>query len=161
MGRGDRAVPDDEGLWRRLDRRALAERVLGLAEHLTRAERTLIEQVYRDGQSFAEVGRRQRRPGDAVRQQVQRLVRRMLSDDFRFVVTAEALLPEDLRALARRRVLECRSLRDTARRTGRTLHDVRRADLRLRALLEAQRRGPLASLPPAPSRARPPEFNRW
>ena len=47
-------------------------------------------------------------------------------------------LPRPLQGVAKCAVLEGRSLRDTARKTGRSLHEVRQSSIRLHTLLEAR-----------------------
>lgn len=130
---------------RRLGQRQQAEFVLAMAEYLPDEERLLIEQVYRDGRPVSELARMSRRSPRQLQRQVRNAVNRLSQRDFQYVVTHEALLPREMRAVARRRCLENRSLRETARVTGQSLHQVRQLDQRLQAHLQAHAQLPAAS----------------
>ncbi|MEX2544606.1 MAG: hypothetical protein WD316_05705 [Phycisphaeraceae bacterium] len=117
-------------------RRRAAERLLTLAEHLPAQDRLLLEQVYRNGLSVAEVahlmGARPRR----LQRRVAQLLRRLRDPLFRFVVGRSDLLPRDVQPTARLVVIEGRSLRDAARARGRSLHAVREQVRTLRTLAQ-------------------------
>lgn len=116
------------------DRRDAAERVLQLAGHLADADRLLLEQVFRHGVSLAEVARLSGQRPRVLQRRVRRLLLRLNDPLFRFVAGRCDLLPQEVQATARRTVLHGRSLRDTARATGRSLHQIRQHLIIIRAL---------------------------
>jgi DNA-directed RNA polymerase specialized sigma24 family protein len=107
-------------------RQTAADRILALAPHLGPNDRALIEQVYRHGQSLAEVGRAAGVPAGRLQRRLARVLQRLRQPLFQFVVASGDMLPRETRATARLVVLEGQSLRRTAARTGLTLHQVRR-----------------------------------
>ncbi|MEM6334442.1 MAG: sigma factor-like helix-turn-helix DNA-binding protein, partial [Planctomycetota bacterium] len=70
----DRATVRDDR--RRIERRAAADRLVDLAQHLAPADRTLIEAIYRDGRSVAELARLMGVPRRTLQSRVAALVRR-------------------------------------------------------------------------------------
>lgn len=126
-----------EAAGRRIQRRRDAEFILKMAAHLPLNDRVMVELVYRDGRSAAEVARLSRRHVRTVQSRTRAAVKRIYSRDFQFLIAHEALLPRELQASARRLVLEGRGLRGTARLTGLSLHTVRRHRLQINALLRA------------------------
>ena len=106
--------------------------------HLRRRERFLIEHVYRHGRSLTDLARVSGVPRRTLQSRQQRALRRLNSRCFRYVAVHLDTLPRPLQGVARCAVLEGRSLRDTARKTGRTLHEVRQSSIRLHTLLEAR-----------------------
>ena len=127
---------DGASLQRKLALRDEADRILALAVHLRRRERALVEHVYNHGRSIADLARVSGVPRRTLQHRQQRALRRLNSRTFRYVAVHLDTLPRPLQGIARCAVLEGRSLRDTARKTGRTLHDVRQSSIRLHALLE-------------------------
>lgn len=115
-------------------RRDARERLLHLAEHLPERDRWLVEQVYARGVPIsalarAAAGDRPERLAHHRRRLARRLagiVRRLRDPLFQLVATEPELLPRHTRAPARHVFLHGRSLRETAERTGLTLHHVRR-----------------------------------
>ncbi|MEM6457883.1 MAG: hypothetical protein AAF710_00665 [Planctomycetota bacterium] len=130
----------DEQADRCVQRRDEAERVLALAEHLSRPDRLLVQRVLGDGMTVADFARLQRRSPRTLQSRLRGCIRRINSREYRYVVGHRDLLPRSLRAVARRLVLEGRGLRDTARLTGRSLHAVRQERARLAVLLEERLR---------------------
>lgn len=128
-----RVTASDAG--RRIDRRRHHEFILDMASHLTRGDRMMIELIYRDGRSAAEVACLSRRHVRTVQSRSKAVVKRIYSRDFQYLVAHESLLPRDLQASARRLILEGRGLRGTARLTGHSLHVVRRHQIQIKALL--------------------------
>lgn len=125
---------------RRRRRRAFADRLLALAEHLPAHERTLIEASYRDALRVVElaalVGGRE--PDEArvraMRRRIRVLVRRLLDPRFEFVVHALANtegIPRapwsPLRArVAREFYLHGRTMRAIAAETRESFYSIRR-----------------------------------
>ncbi|MEM9881706.1 MAG: hypothetical protein AAF800_02165 [Planctomycetota bacterium] len=126
---------DDEARRHQI-RREEAERILALAEHLSRGDRLLVERVLGEGVAVTDLARMQRRSPRTLQKRLQNCLKRMNSRKYRYVVVHGDLLPRSLQAVARRLVLEGRGLRDTARLTGRSLHAVRQERTRLLALLD-------------------------
>ena len=111
---------------RSFSRRSAAETVVQWAAYLPREERLLLEAVYGHGRAVAEVADLVGRHPRSLRRRTRTLVKRVRSPLFQFVATRREALPRDLQAMARLRVLEGRTLRDTARLTGSSLHRVRK-----------------------------------
>jgi len=110
---------------RREQRNRAAEQILAHAQHLAQADRELVEQVYEQGQSVRRIARMSGMPAHRLQRRLTRLLTRMRQPLFRFVATRGELLPRETAATARRVVLQGRSLRETARVTGLSLHRVR------------------------------------
>lgn len=127
-------------------RRAYAERLLHLAEHLPPDERALVEAVYRDGRSTAELARLAGVPVRHFQRKLNKIMGRVGDPLFLFTVTRLDTLPPEIRPVARRAVLHGRTQRDTAHATGQSLHQVRKALERLRGMCDAA-----TSLPHRPS----------
>ncbi|HEX7009488.1 MAG TPA: hypothetical protein VF184_05870 [Phycisphaeraceae bacterium] len=127
------AADGEERAWRR----RCVERVLELAQHLDKPDRLLLEQVYRHGLSAAELelitgmGRRR------LQRRIARLTKRIQQREFRLLTQRAELVPRDCLAVGRRFFLQGRSLRDTVRLTGLTLHQVRQRIRTIRTLAQA------------------------
>jgi DNA-directed RNA polymerase specialized sigma24 family protein len=111
---------------RRELRTGATERVLQLAQHLGESDRALIEQVYEHGQSLSKVAKATGVPASQLQRRLSRVLKRMRQPLFRFVAVRGDLLPREVSGTARRVVLQGMSLRETARRSGLTLHRVRK-----------------------------------
>lgn len=122
---------------RRLSARLGPETLVRLAQSLPREQRELIEARHAEGLSFPEIARRYRLPTGRVERRVRRLEERLLSPEFRFVALHLKQLPAPLRRPAKLLFLHGRSLRDTARTTGRTLHRIRCQRATLQTLARA------------------------
>lgn len=116
---------DQESAYRHRRQRDHAEHMLDMAEHFAEADRLLVEQIYRFGLSLTDVGRLTDQSRRSVQRRIARLAQRARDPLFRFVLARWDLIPTDVQPVARRAVLQGHSLRDTARLTGRTLHEVR------------------------------------
>ncbi|MFA9478528.1 helix-turn-helix domain-containing protein [Phycisphaerales bacterium AB-hyl4] len=123
-----------------LERRAAAEHVLAMAQHMGHRERVLLEQIYRHGLSITDVARLMNVRPRTLQREVRCLLNRIADPEFGFVVAGQELLPRDVRQVARLVILEGRALRDAAKRTGLTLHRVRCHLATIRAFAEARRR---------------------
>ncbi|MEO1236058.1 MAG: hypothetical protein AAFX76_04650 [Planctomycetota bacterium] len=115
-----------------------AEFLLAMARYLDPAGRSLVERVYRDGATPTDLARLSKASPRTVQSRLNRQIERINSPEFRFVVAHLSVLPRNQRAAMRRFYLEGRGLRDTARLTGRTLHETRKLRLRLDAELAAR-----------------------
>lgn len=116
----------DSGRQRLMNRRDLIEHLLALAEHLDERDRLLLEQIYKHGLSAAQVASLTGQPTRRLQRHVRRLLKRLDDPLFRFTVARLDLLPPDTRPVARAVFLHGLSLRETAHRTGLSLHRVRR-----------------------------------
>ena len=131
------ADPPQSSLAPRLDRRDEVEQILLLAEYLPQDDRELIEAVYLHGRSTAAIARLARISQRTVQRRVQRTLKRMKDRRFAFVALRGQQLPTDLRGVARRLILEGRTLRDTARTCRKTLHQIREMRIQLLATIDA------------------------
>lgn len=115
-------------------RRRDRERLLHLASYLPPSDRWLIEQVYGRGVPLSALARAEAHGANRglryrrrrLARRLTALVRRLRRPAFQLVAIRPELLPRETRAVARHAVLHGRSLRDTARITGISLHRVRR-----------------------------------
>lgn len=117
---------------RRRTRREHAEMLAERAAFLPAHDRELVEAVYHEGLSVAGYVRRQRDRDivrwteRAARRRLRRLVERLASPRFVFVLGARSSWPLTRRRVAVAVVIQGRSLRETARSLGLSLHAVRR-----------------------------------
>ncbi len=132
---------------RRGFRRETAERLVERAAHLPQLDRYLVEGVFRDGRSIADLAAvwsdhpQPGRSAKSLRRRLHRLVERL--DSPGFVLVAEC---RDRWAPTRRRVatacfLHGQSLRQAADSLGMSLHTVRRHFEAITAIAEAPRPG--------------------
>ncbi|MEM8739279.1 MAG: hypothetical protein AAGG38_12520 [Planctomycetota bacterium] len=124
----------------RLDLRDEAESILAMSTHLDRAERILVEQVYRDGLAVTDIARLYRVNPRTMQNRLKKAIKRIASPEFQYVLTHGELLPRELRAPARRFYLQGLGLRRTAELTQQSLHTVRQQRLRLDTHLDAHLR---------------------
>ncbi len=116
--------------------REAVERILLLAEHLGRTDRMLLDRYFRQGMTASDIASATGLSRFRVKRRVVRCLKRMHRKDFQLaLIHLGSLHPRELRPLLKRVMLEGQSLRTVARRTGRTLHVVRRDLRRGRALL--------------------------
>lgn len=118
------------------ERREEAERILRLAEHLSSGDRELLKQVYGEGRSVAEVARLSQANPRTLQSRVNRLLRHLASDEFRFLCLHLDWLPRELHPVVKRAFLEGRSIRETAKLTRRSVHRVRADRDRIRGVLQ-------------------------
>lgn len=131
-----------EALSRRVRRRRGPERVLRLAAYLPPGDRVLVEAVYRDGRSLADLARLADRPPAALARRLASVLRRLRSPLFAFVAIRGEALPSDTRAVARRRFIEGRTLTETCRLTHQPLHRVRQHLHTVESLAQFLKAGP-------------------
>lgn len=132
---GDSSKPD---LRRRLGR-DLAELIVGRSKWLMPADRSLIEAVYAQGLTALAVSQMLGERPPAVRRRIRKLVERVLSVRFEFVMRRRDDWPPTRRRVATVCVLQGRSMRSTANHLRLSLHVVRRQMGAIGALLEASR----------------------
>ncbi len=124
---------------RRLGRRRAAEEIVRRARLLHPDERAVIEAVYGEGRSFAELGRLAGVRAESLRCRARRALRRADTDLFRFVAQHHGAWPPHTRRVARLWVLHGLSLRKIAERLAVSLHVVRTHANAVRALHAAAR----------------------
>lgn len=133
------------GVERRHARRNEVESLLGLADHLEERDRLLVQQIYQYGLSLAALARLTGRSQRAVRGRIRKLMARMRSPVFGYVVLQGESLPARTRQVAEEVVVRCRSLRSTAAYLGMSLHAVREQMAAVRALATGWGRAELTS----------------
>lgn len=143
---------------RRRVRREAVETILHRAVWIDPSDRVLVEAVYRDHRTVADLARLLGTDDRSLRRRVRRIVQRLLSPQFVFVASSMARSATSRRPSSpaspppgpwsdtRRRVAEhCvlngRSLRDAARALNLSLHVVRRHRDALHACFEMERDG--------------------
>ena len=116
-------------------RRRRIEQLLADSAYFADDDRLVMEQIYRHQIPLREVAVLLKCTPRALQFRVKALLGRTREPLFRFVVDHRELVPSHLEAIARRYVLEGRSLRQTARTTGQSLHGVRMGiqDMKTRA----------------------------
>lgn len=112
--------------WRAERRQDAASELLRWARHLPTEDRVLLEAVFRDGRSVAEVAALTGERPRNLQRRVRELVRRVRSPLFRFVAArGDELISAEAQAVARRRVIEHRPLREIAKTHKLSLYRVR------------------------------------
>jgi len=119
-------------------RRLNAEQVLVLSRHLGRRDQLLVEQIYREGASIADVARMANRPPKAIQRRLRNVVQRLRSPEFACLVARGGLLPTETRRVAEMVICRGMSLRGAARCARLSLHETRQHVERVRALASAQ-----------------------
>ncbi len=119
-------------------RREMVAAVLRLAGELSPEDRELIRAVYDNGCSVGRVvtatGARQ---APAVRRRVRRIVRRVLSARFRFILRNRARWTPSIRRVATACLIHGRTVRRAAAELGMSHHQVRRCRAAAEALCTA------------------------
>ncbi len=105
--------------------RDYAERLLERAAHLEKTDRLLIEQVYRNGMSITDAACISGDDPRKVQRRITKLLKRMDSDRFVFVLGHWELLPVSIRKTVELVVLQGHSLRRAARLSRVSLYQVR------------------------------------
>ncbi len=121
----------------RRDLRRLMERLSLLAEHLGADDRALVEQVCGHGVPIATVARLSRRPQRAMQRQFHRIMQRVNSKEFTFVLAHFGHFRGVQRRVARSVFLEGTSMRRAASEHRITLHQVRQHVDAIRAIANA------------------------
>ncbi|MFT5423459.1 MAG: DNA-directed RNA polymerase specialized sigma24 family protein [Phycisphaerales bacterium] len=96
------------------------------AQWLPTADRELVEAVYREGKSAAEIARLGDASVGVVRNRIKQIVDRLCSDRLPFVVERSPSWSPTRRRVARQCVIEGHSMRAASERLGVSLHTVRR-----------------------------------
>jgi hypothetical protein len=122
------------------DRRGVIEQLLNLSENLSQEDRALLRSVYDAGLSPTLLAHASGRDSRRMRQRVARLVGRIGSDMFQFVLRERQDWPAPRRRIAELIFLRGQTQRDVAAASGTSLHHVRREIERIRALREESRR---------------------
>ncbi len=117
--------------------REAAERIVALADGLSRPDRALLEAIYERGLSAAECARMAGRDVRWMQRRVKRLLTRLADPRYAFVYARHRHWPTFRRRVARAIFLEGRSRRRTARELGVSLHRVRREADRVAAMADA------------------------
>ena len=116
--------------------RGTVERLLDLAEHLPDPDRALLRGIYDRGMSAADLARVLGRRPRGIRRHVQRLVERIGSPRFMFIVRNRRRWPKVRRSIAEMVFLQGRSQREAAEALGLGVHRVRREIDRIRLLID-------------------------
>ncbi len=105
--------------------RSQAEALSHWARHLPPADRALLEQFQAHGRTTRQIADLGGRSCRQVRQRTVTLIKRLQSKEFRFVASFPHKLPPDYLPVAQACFVQGLSLRQTAKRTGRTIYQVR------------------------------------
>lgn len=150
--------PDTGTDLRRRTRREHAELLTERAAWIPAPDRELVEAVYREGHSVASYVRAHRGLGferwteRSARRRLRRLVERLASPRFAFVIAARTSWPIARRRVAMAVVVQGKTLRDTARTLGLSLHVVRRHIDAVDALFTESRAATPAATPNSTTR---------
>ncbi len=106
-------------------RRNHTERILQRAEHLHESDRLVIEQVYARGMSITALARLTRTSPRKLQRRMVKLIRRLDSPIFLYVVRNRYHLPDETRRIAELAICRGQSMRRIATVTGMSLHHVR------------------------------------
>lgn len=127
---------------RRRRRGEWVDQILNRAEWLPAADRVLVEAVFRDGRSAAELARLTGDEPRTVRRRIKRTVERALSARLAFVVAQRASWAPTRRRVAEAIVVQGNSMREASRRLGLSYHTVRRHADAIDALYRATQHEP-------------------
>ena len=137
LDRDDVDLPSRDDMKSLLHRRGLIERLLDHASSLDESDAALLRSVYGSGLTATQLARALRQHPRAVRARVHRLIMRISSPAFQFVVREQHRWPPRRRQVAQSIVLRARTQRQTARALDITVHEVRKHLAHVTALLEA------------------------
>ena len=121
----------------RLSHRELSERVLDKSIHLPTGDRVLVEQLLRYGFSIREIARLTEKSPSSVSRRMKSVMKRMDDPMFEFVVNRSDFIPRESRVTARLVYVEGFSLRESARKLGVSLHEIRKRVARVRMAEES------------------------
>lgn len=111
---------------RRRSVRDEAETLVARAAWALPEDRRLIEAVYREGMPARAVAELRGEKAEQVRRRLRRVVRRLLSEAFVFVLRERDGWPAERRRVATASVLQGRSMRDAAKHLKVSFHEVRK-----------------------------------
>ena len=131
----------------RLHLRQQTEQLLHLAQYLAPSDRELVCSIYHHGMTPTQLARAIGARPRAVRARLQRLLTRINSPTFRYVLATRHKWTPRTRRIAEAIFLRGEAQRQTAARAQTTLHHVRRESQRIRANAEA---APVTHPPNAP-----------
>jgi DNA-directed RNA polymerase specialized sigma24 family protein len=118
-------------------RQEWGEQLLEHADELDRHDRALLRGVYQLGMTITELADVVGRQPRTVRHRVLRLVRRILSPEFQYVLRHRRSWPASRRAIAERVILQGRTQREVAEEFSVSVHRVRQVCDRIRHAIEA------------------------
>ncbi len=130
------AEPTEMILQSRREQRETAQRLVQLAIHLPQADRALLESVYKHGTPTSVLARAAGRPARTIRERVHRLVKRVTSPAFGYVLRHCDEWRPLVRHIAEAVILHGRTHRETAEELGITVYRVRREVDRIRTIAE-------------------------
>lgn len=104
----------------------LVEKIVSLSAFLPKHERDLISSIFIEGKSMASISRISGRSHKHVRDQVRKIVNRMLSPAYAYVALESGRWPPVRRRVATLIFLHGKSLRPTAKQCNQTLYSVRK-----------------------------------
>jgi len=122
---------------RRRRSRELGETIVDHARWSLPDDRAVLHAIYRDGLTAHQVALLRHEPPRRVRSRVRRLVQRLLSDQFLFVLRMRDAWPSLRRKVAGACILQGRSMRETADHLHISLHTVRKEMAIIDALFHA------------------------
>lgn len=125
---------------RRKRSRDMAEIVADHAQWALPDDRAVIWAIYRDGLTAQQVAHLRSESPRLLRARVRRIVARLVSEQFRFVLRKRDGWPQLRRAVGGACVLQGRSMRDAASFLRLSLHQVRREMGVIRALMDEESR---------------------
>lgn len=137
---------------RRKRTRDLAETVADNAQWASPDDRAIIQAIYRDGLTAQQVAHLRNESPRRLRARVRRIVARLVSERFRFVLRSRDQWPPMRRKVAGACILQGLSMREAARFLQLTLHQVRREMDIIHALMaeeSPQSRPPSRPTPPS------------
>ena len=136
-----RAEPAESAAQELRNRAGLTSRLLHLADHLPEADRALLQAVYDRGMQPCDFARAVRQRPRAIQYRIRRIITRIGSPMFQFVVGQQMVWNEPRRSIAELAILRGVSQREVARRLGVSVHRVRQEVSLVRAQCEMQGRG--------------------
>lgn len=120
----------------RLAQRQVSERLMRRAFHLCPEDRALVHGVYRAGLSSVELANLTGCSPQTVRRRLRRLMQHLNSDMFAFILTSRGQWSPPRRKVAQLLYLQRLPLRETVRRSGLSMHTVRKHGAAIAAQFE-------------------------
>lgn len=124
---------------RRRQPRPVVEAILALSVHLPTSDRSLIQAIFGEGRTIADLSRCLGERPRFLRRRFRRTVARLIDPRFAFVAAHMHTWPQSRRLAGTLHILHARTLRDTARRLALTEHAVRREISAIDALFSQHR----------------------
>ncbi len=122
----------EPGSTHRGGRRSDVDQAIRRAVYLSAADRTIVVGMLAKGMSTEEIANLTRMSQSTIRRRIRKLTFHLISDLFSFVLAHRGAWNADKRRIAELRFLQRQTLRETARKSGVSMHHVRLIEREIR-----------------------------